>query len=378
MRHILINALVAIISTVCTFTLMKQFDETPATQEIVLASNAQLVKQASETETLVNTKPRQWANNFTAESDFRSVSAGATESVVNITTLSVTGYRVASGSGVITSRNGYIITNHHVVEDGSSFEVSLQDKRTFEAQLVGSDPTTDLAVLKISAGGLRPVPFGDSDNVEVGEWVLAVGNPFNLTSTVTAGIVSAKARNINILKGSYAIESFIQTDAVVNPGNSGGALINTNGELIGINTAIISESGGYEGYSFAIPANLVAKVVRDLKDYGSVQRAVLGVVIQDVNANLAEDLGLPSIEGVFISSVSPDGSAYKAGIKKGDVITEINGIATNSVPELQEQVARFRPGDRISLEYYRNGRRYFKSNIPLKGLSSTSFNFNRQ
>jgi serine protease Do len=370
MKHVFVNLLVAVVSTTLTFFLLKNM--TPAASAGAVANApAQLVSQTMEAP--VNEKPRQWAT--LASNDFRSVSAAVTESVVNITTLSVTGYRIASGSGVIVERNGYIITNYHVVEDGSEYEVTLSDKRKFSAKMVGSDPTTDLALLKITAGGLRPVDYGNSDVVEVGEWVLAVGNPFNLSSTVTAGIVSAKARNINILQGSYSIESFIQTDAVVNPGNSGGALVNADGKLVGINTAIISESGGYEGYSFAIPSNLVQKVIRDLKDFGEVKRAILGVGIADINAEMAEDLGLPTVDGVYITSVKPGGSAFNAGIRKGDVIIEVNGISTSSVPELQEQVARFRPGDRISVEYFRNGRKYYKQNIPLKGLESTVSSF---
>lgn len=367
MKNIFVNLLVAVISTCLTFYFLQQQSAPEKTSDTPTAS-VQLVSNTNESPVNTNTNPRQWSSMATI--DFRSVSAKATKSVVNITTLSLTGYRIASGSGVVIERNGYIITNHHVVEDGSEFEVTLADKRTFNAELIGSDPTTDLALLKVPTSGLIPIEYANSDYVEVGEWVLAVGNPFNLTSTVTAGIVSAKARNINILRGSYSIESFIQTDAVVNPGNSGGALVNSNGELIGINTAIISESGGYEGYSFAIPSNLVRKVIVDLKDFGKVQRAILGVGIADLNAELAGELGLPSIDGVYITSVSPGGSASSAGIRTGDVITKVNGIPTNSVPELQEQVALFRPGDRISVEYYRNGRKFAKQGIRLQGLNA--------
>ena len=239
-------------------------------------------------------------------------------------------------------------------------------------------PTTDLALLKATGRDLPTLEYGNSDLLEVGEWVLAVGNPFNLTSTVTAGIVSAKARNINILDGAYSIESFIQTDAVVNPGNSGGALVNAKGELIGINTAIISsQSGGYEGYSFAVPSNLVRKVITDLKDFGEVQRAILGVEIADVNDEIAADLNLPSVEGVFIQSVSANSSASGAGLRRGDVIVSINGIQTNSVPELQEQVALFRPGDSITLEYFREGRKVRKNDVILKGLRDGASSFRR-
>ena len=332
-----------------------------------ISAPAQLV--SSHETTPVNTKPRSWAVN--PVNDFVATSQRAMSSVVNITTMGTTGYRVSSGSGVIISSDGYIITNHHVIEDGSSFEVTLYDKRQVNARFIGSDPTTDLALLKINVRGLFPITYGNSDFVRVGEWVLAVGNPFNLTSTVTAGIVSAKARNINILRGDYSIESFIQTDAVVNPGNSGGALVNARGELIGINTAIISESGGYEGYSFAIPANLVRKVIEDLQEYGEVRRAILGVGIREVSDDDAAKMRLPNVAGVFITNVTQGSSAFEAGLRNGDVIISINDISTNSVPELQEQVALFRPGDMIDLEYFRNGRRYRRENIRLKGLGSS-------
>ncbi|NRA50488.1 MAG: trypsin-like peptidase domain-containing protein, partial [Phaeodactylibacter sp.] len=274
-------------------------------------------------------------------------------------------------SGVIIAKDGYIITNHHVIEDGATYEITMYDKRKLEAELIGSDPTTDLALLKVDARGLKPVLYGDSDQVEVGQWVLAVGNPFNLSSTVTAGIVSAKARNINILRGSYSIESFIQTDAVVNPGNSGGALVNERGELIGINTAIISESGGYEGYSFAIPSNLVRKVVRDIREFGEVQRAILGVGIAEVNGEIAGQQSLPGVAGVYINNVSRGSSAAEAGLREGDVLISINSIKTNSVPELQEQIALFRPGDKISLEFYRDGQKFRRDNVVLQSLDES-------
>jgi len=239
----------------------------------------------------------------------------------------------------------------------------------YTAKIIGSDPTTDLALIKIEATGLSKVTFGDSDNVKVGEWVLAVGNPFNLTSTVTLGIVSAKSRNINILsREEYSVESFIQTDAVVNPGNSGGALVNAQGKLVGINAAILTETGSYEGYSFAIPANLVEKVVADLREHGEVKRAILGVQIFDVNEDIAAEYNLNSVNGVMIDKVNEASSAKDAGLKKGDVIVSVNGRETGSTPELQEQVARFRPGDQISIEFIRNGKLQKKSNVKLKGL----------
>ena len=362
MKNIFGNVLIALISSAFSFFLFQFYYQPPA-PAIEPGPPARLIGNE---ETPLNTNPRAWAQ--LPPADFVTTSKLVTAAVVNINTLSASDYRISSGSGVIISSDGYIITNHHVVEDGSTFEITLYDKRKVEAELIGSDPTTDLALLKVDGRNFRPLAYGDSDKVEVGEWVMAVGNPFNLSSTVTAGIVSAKARNINILRGSYAIESFIQTDAVVNPGNSGGALVNEKGELIGINTAIISESGGYEGYSFAIPANLVRKVIRDIREFGEVQRAVLGVGISEVTDKHAADLALPVVAGVYITNVGPESSAAEAGLRSGDVIVSVNGIKTNSVPELQEQVALFRPGDRISLEFYREGRKYRRDNVTLKSL----------
>lgn len=263
-------------------------------------------------------------------------------------------YGSGSGSGVIVSSEGYIITNNHVIDDASEIEVILNDNSKYTAKIVGTDPSTDLAVLKIEAKNLPAIPLGNSDDLRVGEWVLAVGNPFNLTSTVTAGIVSAKARNINLLSDRtrqdiVPIESFIQTDAAVNPGNSGGALVNTKGELVGINTAIASQTGSYAGYSFAIPVNLMQKVMRDLIDYGMVQRGFLGVQISDVNQEIKEKNNLPSLRGVFVAKVNEDGGADKAGIKEGDVILKIGTRDVNSVAELQEEVGKRRPGDKIAV-----------------------------
>ena len=263
-------------------------------------------------------------------------------------------YGAGSGSGVIISSEGYIVTNNHVIEDASEIEVILNDNTKYTAKLIGADPSTDIAVLKIEGTGFQPIPIGNSDDLRIGEWVLAVGNPFNLTSTVTAGIVSAKARNINLLsdrtqQNIVPIESFIQTDAAVNPGNSGGALVNTKGELVGINTAIASQTGSYSGYSFAIPVNLVQKVMRDLIDYGIVQRGFLGVQIADINQEIKEKNSLSSIKGVFISEVTDGGSAEKAGLKTGDVILKIGTRDVNSVAELQEEIGKRRPGDKVSL-----------------------------
>lgn len=263
-------------------------------------------------------------------------------------------YGSGSGSGVIVTDDGYIVTNNHVIQDASEIEVTLNDNRKYAAEIVGTDPSTDLAVLKITEKNLQAINIGNSDDIQIGEWVLAVGNPFNLTSTVTAGIVSAKARNINLLSDRsqadlVPIESFIQTDAAVNPGNSGGALVNAKGELVGINTAIASRTGSYTGYSFAIPVNLVKKVMKDLIDYGVVQRGFLGVQITNVTQELKEENELPNTMGVYVAEVIEDGSAQKAGIKQGDVILKIGSKEVNSVAALQEEVGKGRPGDKLSV-----------------------------
>jgi len=276
----------------------------------------------------------------------------------------------ASGSGVIIASDGYIVTNNHVIENADEIEVTLNDNRRYEAELIGTDPNTDLAVIKINESNLQHLKYGNSDVVKIGEWVLAVGNPFNLTSTVTAGIVSAKARNIRILQRQYGIESFIQTDAAVNPGNSGGALVNLNGELIGINTAIATPTGTYAGYSFAVPVSLVKKVVKDLIEYGVVQRALLGVSIADVNdPRLEEDVD--ELNGVYVLDVAEESAAREAGLEKGDVITQINGKQVNNVAELQEMVARNRPGDEIEVTYKRD-KKTRTTTATLKNMANTT------
>jgi serine protease Do len=256
---------------------------------------------------------------------------------------------VGFGSGVIITNDGYIVTNNHVIDGAEKVYVTLNDKREFEAEIVGADPSTDLALLKVDSKEMPYVRWGDSDELKVGEWVLAVGNPFNLTSTVTAGIVSAKGRNLSIIQDNYRIESFIQTDAALNRGNSGGALVNTRGELVGINTAILSPSGGYAGNSFAVPVSIVKKVVTDLTEFGEVQRAILGVRIVDVNADLAEEHNLKKLAGVYIQGVSESGAAKEAGITEGDVILEVNGVKVNSSAELQEEISKYRPGDKVKI-----------------------------
>lgn len=259
------------------------------------------------------------------------------------------------GSGVILSSDGYIATNNHVVDGAEFVEVILNDKRVYEGKVIGLDPSTDLALLKIDIDGLPHIKYGNSDLVRVGEWVLAVGNPFNLTSTVTAGIVSAKARDINILGSLGAIESFIQTDAAVNKGNSGGALVNIHGELIGINAAIASSTGYFQGYSFAIPVNIVKKVMGDLKEYGEVQRAYIGVIIREIDQDFADDLGLDEIRGVYVDGLVEDGGAMDAGIEIGDVITEVEGTDVNSLAQLLEIVGQHSPGQELDVEVLRDG-----------------------
>ena len=264
----------------------------------------------------------------------------------------VSGY----GSGVIITNDGYIITNNHVIEDAESVEVTLNDKRTFTAQVIGRDPSTDIALLKIKADNLPFIKYGDSEALKLGEWVLAVGNPFNLTSTVTAGIVSAKGRNLGLLEGDYRIESFIQTDAALNMGNSGGALVNTKGLLVGITSAIISPSGAYSGNSFAIPVSIVKKVIDDLKEFGEVQRAIIGVNIRDLNSDDADKQNLGAVKGVLITGIVPEGAAGAAGLKEDDVIIEFDGVNVNSTSELQVQVGKHRPGDKATVTFLRKGK----------------------
>ncbi|MBU1011540.1 MAG: Do family serine endopeptidase [Bacteroidetes bacterium] len=263
---------------------------------------------------------------------------------------------VGYGSGVIISEDGYIVTNNHVVEGGDKIEVTLNDKRLFEAKLIGRDASTDLALIKIETKNLPFLVYGNSDEVQIGEWVLAVGNPFNLTSTVTAGIVSAKARDINILGGTASIESFIQTDAAVNRGNSGGALVNTSGQLVGINAAIASRSGSYEGYSFAIPVNIVKKVMDDLLNYGEIQRAYIGVSIQDITPALAKEHGIETLQGVYINSVAKNGGADKAGIIAEDVIVQIDNVEIKSSSALLETISQHHPGDKVSVKVLRKNK----------------------
>jgi Do/DeqQ family serine protease len=268
--------------------------------------------------------------------------------------------RIGTGSGVILTTDGYIVTNNHVIEKAHEIQVTLYDKRTYTAKLVGTDPVTDVAVLKIEEEHLPFIPFGNSDSLRLGEWVLAIGNPYNLNSTITAGIVSAKGRHMPSADGRFKIESFIQTDAAVNPGNSGGALVNTSGELVGINTAIASATGSFSGYSFAVPTVIVQKVVEDIIQYGAVQRAVLGIVMTDITDSVAKRMNLNTLGGILVVETGRESAAEKAGIKEGDVITHINGVPVRSTSMVHEQIARYSPNQQIEIIVERAGKtRYF-------------------
>ncbi|MEO9804702.1 MAG: trypsin-like peptidase domain-containing protein [Reichenbachiella sp.] len=308
--------------------------------------------------------------------DFVDASEQSTNSVVFIKNLSVINYRtghwmdwffeprtsqrISTGSGVILSEDGYIVTNNHVIEDADEIEV-VHKKRSYKGIVIGADPSTDLAVIKVDVNGLPAIALGNSANVRVGEWVLAVGNPFNLTSTVTAGIVSAKGRNINILKDKFPIESFIQTDAAINPGNSGGALVNRNGELIGINTAILSMTGSYAGYGFAVPIDIVKKVFNDIVQYGEVQKAFFGAEFADIDNEIAEELNINDLNGVIITHVQKGWAADEANIEKGDIIIEINGEPLLDKAQLEETIGYKYPGDLIQLTLKRGNKNVTKT-----------------
>lgn len=264
--------------------------------------------------------------------------------------------QVGLGSGVIIRPDGYIVTNNHVIANADVIEVTLENNQVYKARLVGTDPATDIALIKIEAENLPAVPMGNSDDLRLGEWVLAIGSPYDLRSTITAGIVSAKGRSMPNYDGQYRVESFIQTDAAVNPGNSGGALVNAAGELVGINTSIISLTGSYAGYSFAVPVNIVSKVADDFIEFGAVQRAMLGVGIADVNAQIAAQANLVDIDGVYVTTVQKDGPAFNAGIIQGDVIKEINLNPVHNSAGLQEQVSKLRPGEKAVITILRDGK----------------------
>jgi serine protease Do len=275
------------------------------------------------------------------------------------------------GSGVIVSADGYIVTNNHVIEKAENVDVKLNDNRILTAKVVGRDPSSDIALLKVEASNLPYVRYGDSDELKLGEWVLAVGNPFNLTSTVTAGIVSAKGRSLAIIESDNRVESFIQTDAALNMGNSGGALVNTKGLLVGITTAILSPSGAYAGNSFAVPVNIVKKIINDLIEFGEVQRAIIGVNIRDVNSEDAKEHKLKEIRGVYITNIVANSSAEEAGLQSDDIITSFNGIPVRTSAELQEQVGKYSPGDKATVTYLRKGTERTAS-IVLKNIAGNT------
>ncbi|MBK6266903.1 trypsin-like peptidase domain-containing protein [Marivirga sp. S37H4] len=279
--------------------------------------------------------------------------------------------QVGSGSGVIFRSNGYILTNNHVIEDADNIEV-VYKKRQYEAKLIGRDPSTDLAVLKIEAENLPVMEIGSSKDLEVGEWVLAVGNPFNLNSTVTAGIVSAKGRELNILKSNFPIESFIQTDAAINPGNSGGALVNTAGELVGINTAILSQTGSYTGYGFAVPIDIAKKIAKDIIDFGIVQKAFIGAEVNTLTPELADKMDVENLDGVVVSYIQQDGAAEKVKLQKGDIIRKINGEKIRSHAEFEEKLSLRSPGDKLYLTIERNGKELEKELMLTNSENTTS------
>lgn len=266
--------------------------------------------------------------------------------------------QVGLGSGVIIRPDGYIVTNNHVIAGADVIEVTLENNKVYPAKLVGTDPATDIALIKIEGEELPVVPIGNSDDLRLGEWVLAIGSPYDLRSTITAGIVSAKGRSMPNYDGQYRVESFIQTDAAVNPGNSGGALVNAAGELVGINTSIISRTGSYAGYAFAVPVNIVSKVVDDFIEYGAVQRAMLGISITDVNAEVAAQANLTDIDGVYVAAVQKDSPAEKGGIRQGDVIREINLNPVHNSAGLQEQISKLRPGEKAVVTVLREGKQH--------------------
>ena len=276
--------------------------------------------------------------------------------------------KVGSGSGVIIREDGYIVTNNHVIEGATKIQVTLNTNHTYDATLVGADPATDVALLKIEASGLPVIPFGNSDDLRLGEWVIAIGSPYDLRSTITAGIVSAKGRSMPNYTGEFKVESFIQTDAAVNPGNSGGALVDKAGRLVGINTAIISRTGSYAGYSFAVPSNIVKKIVNDLIDFGSVKRAVLGVTMSEITDKIAEDMKLSSRNGVYIVEVSKGGAADEAGIKAGDILVAIDSVKMTNAASVQEMVSRFSPDETAEVTVIRDGKEK-KFEVVFKGTA---------
>ncbi|QHT69291.1 trypsin-like serine protease [Rhodocytophaga rosea] len=356
---VLVLSFIAGISGAYTFEQFQPDEPKPGVQ------NQLPLQQASNRET--------YTNALAVTPDFVAASALSTPSVVYIKTASTAyaqqdffdfffgggGTReqkvISSGSGVIFTSDGYIVTNNHVIENATTIEV-IHSKRSYVAKLVGTDPSTDLAILKIEGKNLPNAKLGRSKDVQVGEWVLAVGNPFNLESTVTAGIVSAKGRNINILSSQFPIESFIQTDAAINPGNSGGALVNAKGELIGINTAILSRTGSYTGYGFAVPVDIVVKSVNDIIKYGEVQKAFMGAEVTDITSETFKQYNLSDYSGTVVTYVEKGGAAEKLGIRKGDVLVKINTEDINSKSAFDEQLSYYRPGDKVKVTFRQAGK----------------------
>src|SRR5688572_25989122 len=347
----------------------------PTLQKFEQASETQAVSYTSESRTTSPSTPANNSSSF-ADVDFSDAAAKATQSVVFINSISqgasitywdwffgegTAGGRtqVSSGSGVIFSTDGYIITNNHVIESAERIEVNY-NKRIYTAELIGTNPSTDLAVIKINESGLPAITLGSSKNVQVGEWVIAVGNPFSLSSTVTAGIVSAKGRRIGILQDKFPIESFIQTDAAINPGNSGGALVNKNGDLVGINSAILSRTGSYTGYAFAVPVDIAKKVFEDLRKYNIVQQSFVGGSVVEYNYENAKKYDLntdvKNFSGVLLESIERDGPAMRAGLKPGDIIIKINSTEINSQSAFEEELSYHYPGDKITISYLRDGK----------------------
>ncbi len=345
--------------------------------------NQTFVENYSQAPVITNSRYQAMAN---SSDNFIKASAVSTRSVVYIKTVSSssvdqynwfdfyfngrTGQELSSGSGVIFTNNGYIVTNNHVIDRAEQIEV-IHNKRSYPAKVIGIDPSTDIAVIKIEAENLPAIKIASLKEVQVGEWVLAVGNPFNLTSTVTAGIVSAKGRDINVVKSRFPIESFIQTDAAINPGNSGGALVNIEGELIGINTAILSETGSYAGYGFAVPINIVDKAVKDIIEFGEVQKAFTGLEVLDLNTEIGNKLHTQDLSGVVVAYVQKDGASAKVGIQKGDIIIKINGNSIDSKAQFEEQISYQRPGDRINVVYKREDKEY-QATLELTNIEGTT------
>ena len=373
-KGILTVLLSALAGGLTAFAVVKSIQSDPA--EISVSSDGQMLRT-------VNLSHDNWPDfTFAAETAVDAVvyvkvtSTSTTQNVPQSLLDYFFGYgavpqqreKVGSGSGVIIREDGYIVTNNHVIDGATKIQVTLNTNQTYDATLVGTDPATDIALLKIDAAGLPSIPFGDSDKLRLGEWVIAIGSPYDLRSTITAGIVSAKGRSMPNYTGEFKIESFIQTDAAVNPGNSGGALVDKNGNLVGINTAIISQTGSYTGYSFAVPSNIVKKIVYDLIDFGSVKRALLGITMREIDDKIAQDLKLSSRNGVYIVEVSKGGAAEAAGLKSGDILTAIDSTRITNSASVQEAVSRFSPDDKAVITVLRDGKE-MHFDVVFKGTS---------